>query len=140
MTAMTIGTLARRANVGVETVRFYERRGLIARPPRPAAGGFRHYPEETVGRIRFVRQAQELGFTLSEIGELLALRADPEGDCADVRESAIAKLQDVESKIARLQRIGAALTAVIAACPGRGALTSCSILEALKAEEKAAAE
>src|SRR3990172_5894811 len=71
MSALTIGAVARRAGVGVETVRFYERRGLLRRPPRPGTG-FRTYPEETVARLRFIRQAQVLGFTLKEIGDLLA--------------------------------------------------------------------
>jgi MerR family mercuric resistance operon transcriptional regulator len=79
---MRISEAARAAAVGVETVRYYERRGLIERPPRPATGGYRSYPPDTVQRILFIRQAQGLGFTLSEIEELLALRADPSADCA----------------------------------------------------------
>ncbi len=78
MNRMTIGEAARRAGVGVETIRFYERRKLISQPPKPSGGGYRSYPEETVDRIRFVRQAQELGFSLREIVDLLSLRADPE--------------------------------------------------------------
>jgi MerR family mercuric resistance operon transcriptional regulator len=102
MMGMTIGKAARKAGVGVETIRFYERKGLIDRPPRPNVGGFRVYPVETVERIRFIRQAQELGFSLREILELLSLRADPESDCADVRERAEAKLREVTRKIAGL--------------------------------------
>jgi MerR family mercuric resistance operon transcriptional regulator len=128
---MTIGKLARAAAVGVETVRFYERRGLIQQPPKPNGSGFRIYPEETVHRIRFIRQAQEIGFSLGEIDELLSLRADPSADCAEVRERATTKLEEVDRKMARLERIRAALKELIAACPGRGALWACSIMESL---------
>jgi MerR family mercuric resistance operon transcriptional regulator len=131
MKLLTIGKAARAAGVGVETLRFYERSGLIEQPPKPALGGFRVYPDETVHRIRFIRQAQDLGFSLSEIGDLLSLRTDPATDAGDVRERAAAKLADVERKIARLHHIRAALEVVIAACPGRGALESCSIIEAM---------
>ena len=131
MRTMTIGKAARLSGVGVETVRFYERRGLIDQPPRPANGGFRVYPEQTVERIRFIRQAQELGFSLAEIAELLALRADPSADCAEVRDHAEAKLDEVDRKIAGLEHLRSALAQVIAACPGQGALGACSIMDAL---------
>jgi MerR family mercuric resistance operon transcriptional regulator len=130
--ALTIGTLARRASVGVETIRFYERRGLV---PRRPARGFRAYPEETVARIRFIRQAQALGFTLKEIAGLLALRVAPGTDCASVRERAAAKLEDVEARLAELARIRRALEKLLAACPGRGAVASCTILGAISEEE-----
>ena len=136
MKGMTIGRAARKADVGVETIRFYQRRGLIRQPAKPDGTGFRHYPEETVQRIRFIRQAQDIGFSLREIDELLSLRADPGADCADVREQATAKMQEVERKIARLEEIRAALEELIAACPGRGALRACSILEALASRER----
>ncbi len=135
MKASTIGRLAREAGVGVETVRFYERRGLIPQPPKPGGTGFRVYPEETVRRIRFIRQAQDIGFSLREIDELLSLRADPAADCADVRDQAAAKLAEVARKIARLEEIRGALDELIAACPGRGALRACSIMEALASRD-----
>lgn len=128
MSDMTISKAADRAGVGVETVRFYERRGLIDRPRRPATGGFRIYPRETVERIRFIRQAQTLGFSLEEIGELLSLRADPQAECGAVRQRAEAKLEEVDCKLGQLRQIRRALEAVIAACPGEGALGGCSIL------------
>lgn len=127
---LTIGRVAEAAGVGVETVRFYERKGLIARPAKPRQG-FRSYPPDTVERIRFIREAQRLGFTLREVRELLELRADPGADAADVRARASAKLCDVADKIARLEQIKAALHSLIAACPGRGALGGCSIMGAL---------
>ncbi len=133
---MRIGTAAKWVGVGVETIRFYERQGLINQPPRPSTCGFRSYPSDTVDRIRFIRQAQDLGFSLKEIDELLSLRADPSADCADVRARASAKLEDVNEKIARLNAIQAALQDLIGACPGRGpAARCCSILEALETRE-----
>lgn len=131
MDRTTIAKAARRAGVGVETIRFYERKALIDRPPRPAFGGYREYPTATVERVRFIRQAQELGFSLAEIGDLLSLSADPSADCADVRERARAKLGEVEDKIGRLIEIRHALNELIDACPGSGALRACSIMESL---------
>ena len=131
MNELIIGKAATAAGVGVETIRFYERKGLIEQPPKPLDAGFRVYPEETVQRIRFIRQAQEIGFSLREIDELLSLRADPAADCAHVRERAAAKLEEVERKIEQLGRIRSALNELIAACPGRGALRECSIMASL---------
>ena len=134
MTSLTIGALARQAGVGVETVRFYERRGLVRRPARPRAG-YRAYPEDAVGRIRFIRNAQAVGFTLQEVKELLALRVTAGTSCAAVRSRASAKAADVRRRLAELERIRVALEKLVAACPGRGALTNCTILEALDATE-----
>lgn len=131
MTGLTIGKLARKAGVGVETIRFYERKRLLARPRRPERG-FRIYPDDAVQRIRFIRQAQDLGFTLREIHDLLSLRPDPYVDCGKVFERASRKLQDVVSKIDRLQTIRRALETVLAACPRHGMVRSCSILEAIE--------
>ncbi|MBI4273980.1 MAG: MerR family DNA-binding protein [Rhizobiales bacterium] len=131
MMSMTIARAARAASVGVETVRFYERRGLIKQPRKPRSG-FREYDAETVSRICFIRQAQELGFSLREIKELLSLRADPGADCADVRIRAIKKRDEVERKVAELGRIRAALDTLIASCPGGGALRACTILDAIE--------
>jgi Hg(II)-responsive transcriptional regulator len=131
MQALTIGRAARAAGVNTETVRFYERRGLIEQPPK--GDGYRVYSAEQVARIRFIKEAQQIGFTLSEITELLTLRADPSADCSDVRKQAVAKLNEVRRKIAQLQKVGDALGALIAACPRRGALQACSIMDALTA-------
>ncbi len=135
MNGMTIGKAARTAGVGVETIRFYERKGLIDRPLKPPRAGFRVYPEETIQRIRFIRQAQAIGFSLHEINELLSLRADPAADCSNVREQASVKLEEVNRKITRLEDIRDALQDLIAACPGRGALRVCSIMETLAASD-----
>lgn len=129
---LTIGKVAEAAGVGVETVRFYEREGIIEQPERPRGGGLRRYPPELVNRIRFIREAQQLGFTLREVRELLALQADPTGDCADVRARAIAKRDAIGEKIAKLQNISMALEKMIAACPARGGLDACTILDALR--------
>jgi MerR family mercuric resistance operon transcriptional regulator len=130
MGSLTIGALAKEAGVGVETVRFYERRGLVRRPTRPNLG-YRAYPDEVVGRIRFIRNAQALGFSLQEIKELLGLRVTAGTSCAAVRSRAAAKAADVERRLAELQRIRLALEKLVAMCPGRGALANCTILEVL---------
>lgn len=130
----TIGAIAKKAGVGVETVRFYEEKGLIARPRKPMRS-FRDYPADTARRIRFIRQAQELGFSLAEIAQLLALSADPSADCADVRARAKAKLDEVTAKVANLERMAEVLKRLVTVCPGRGALDGCSILEAFAADE-----
>lgn len=134
MKLRSIAQAARDVGIGVETIRFYERRGLVERPLRPAHGA-RHYPDELIARLRFIREAQALGFTLADIAELLALRVDPAADCAVVRGRAIIRRNAVRDKIAQLERIAIALDAVIAACPNQGALGACSILEAINHPE-----
>ena len=131
MGSLTIGKVARSAGVGVETVRFYEREGLIEEPPRRESG-YRQYPEATVSRIRFIRRAKELGFSLKEIKELLSLRASPRSRCADVRRRAEAKIADIEQKVQTLQRMKKALVELTAACRGRAPVTDCPILAALE--------
>ncbi|WP_104017141.1 MerR family DNA-binding protein [Roseovarius nitratireducens] len=126
----TIGKVAKAAGVRIATIRFYERRGLITQPCKPESG-YRTYPPDTVARIRFIRQAQETGFSLAEIGDLLALHTDPDADCGNVRECAQAKRAEVEYKIGQLMRIRDALDEMIASCPGHGALHECTILNAL---------
>lgn len=129
MNTMTIGTVARHAGVGVETIRFYEKKGLIARPRKPLKG-FRDYPADTVARIRFIRQAQEFGFSLAEIAELLSLRADPRADCAHVRTRAAVKLDEVKQKIRGLERMAAILERLVTTCRGQGPVDGCAILDA----------
>ena len=125
----TIGQAARTAGVGVETIRFYERKGYIEQPPKPLQGP-RHYPEATIDHIRALQQGQELGFTLEEVSELLALRADPGAGCGDVRERAETHLEAVERKRTRLDEVAEKLRELIAACPGHGATHECAILDA----------
>ena len=130
---MTRGEVADRADVNRETVRYYERRGLIPEPRR-TTGGYRTYDESYVARIRFVKRAQELGFTLDEIEELLALRFDSDGDCGNVRARATEKLDEVREKIGDLQRIEEVLARLAAACPGGGPTSECPILDAMSGQ------
>ena len=130
--AMTRGQVADAADVTAETVRYYEERGLIPAPRRSPAG-YRLYGPEYVERIRFVKRAQELGFTLAEAGGLLEVGLDaPDGGCGDVRAEALAKLADVEQKLRDLGAIRDALRALAQACPGEGPLGACPILDALR--------
>ena len=134
METLTIGEVARRAGVGVETIRFYEREGLIAKPRRRPSG-YRQYPAEAVRRVRFIRHAKELGFTLREISELLSLRVDPHSTCADVRRRARTKIGSIQEKIESLASMKAALERLAASCRGNGPMSECPILEELDREE-----
>ncbi len=98
MTTLTISQLAERADVNLATIRYYERRGLIPEPPRRPSG-YRIYSEASVARLRFIKSAQDLGFSLKEIKELLALRVDPNATCADVKRQGEAKLAQIAEKI-----------------------------------------
>lgn len=129
MTELTIGQLAKRAGVGVETVRFYERQGLLPEPDRRASG-YRQYDPAAAARLRFIRRAQQLGFTLKEVRELLALRDDPDATRANVRGQALAKVADIEARIAALTRMRDALLPLTAACDGHGPAAGCPILQA----------
>jgi DNA-binding transcriptional MerR regulator len=115
MKPLTIGQLARRAGVGVETVRFYQRRGLIEEPPR-LGSGHRRYPPEMASRIRFIRRAQELGFSLGETKELLTLKLTPETDPGEMGARLRAKVADIEEKIRRLRSLKDPLLRLIGSC------------------------
>ena len=128
---MRIGDVTRKSGVSVETVRFYEKKGLIEQPPSPLTGGYREYPVQSVERICFIRRAQHLGFTLKEIAELLELETGRGARCVDVRERAEIKRHEVQTKIANLRKIRKALDDLIDACPGQGLASNCSILEAI---------
>lgn len=130
--AMKIGELAQRAAVGIDTVRYYERQGLLPAPRRQASG-YRQYAPSDVARLRFVRRAKALGFTLVEIRELLALSGRREDDMGSLKAAAAGKLADVEAKLAELTRIRDGLQTLVASCPGHGALEHCPILGALDA-------
>ncbi len=134
--ALTIGQVANEAAVGVETIRFYERKGLIAQPPRRQSG-CRQYPAGTIRRVRFIRRAKEVGFALKEIGELLSLRVDPRTTRADVRVIARVTIADIDKKIAELHRISGALDRLARACRGKGPTTECPILDMLDEEHRA---
>jgi MerR family mercuric resistance operon transcriptional regulator len=133
---LTIGKVARNAGLAIDTVRYYEREGLIEKPARSAAG-YRRYEPEVVLRLRFIRQAKELGFTLSEIRELLALKVAAGKSCADVRARAEAKIADIEQRITQLNRMKRALAKLAAACSGRGPTSECPILDAMETRKLA---
>ncbi|MFQ6104758.1 MAG: MerR family DNA-binding protein [Candidatus Glassbacteria bacterium] len=130
MNSLTIGQVAKEAGVNVETIRYYERRGLITRPPRPEYG-YRRYPGDTVTRISFIKRAQELGFSLREISELLSLRVNPDTTCADVKHRAEKKINDIEERIRVLRKMKKALKKLAVSCDGRGPTGECPILEFL---------
>jgi MerR family copper efflux transcriptional regulator len=133
MDGLKSSEVAKRGGVNLETIRYYERRGLLPRPPRTPAG-YRTFDPEAVRRIRFIKQAQALGFSLKEIRELLSLRLDPRRSCGDVRARAEAKLANMEEKIRSLHAMKRTLARFIAACSGRGPVSGCPILEALNEE------
>ncbi|MBI2854570.1 MAG: MerR family transcriptional regulator [Chloroflexi bacterium] len=129
---MTIGKAAAEAGVNVQTIRYYERTGLVPAPSRTPSG-YRAYGPDTVRLVRFIKHAQELGFTLAEVEELLKLREDRVSPCADVRAAAVAKVKAIEWKIDRLVAMREALCALIACCDSNGSARSCPILETLDA-------
>lgn len=127
---LKIGEVAKSAGLSVEAIRYYERVGLIRKAARTASG-YRKFEPRVVRRLRFVQRAQELGFSLKEIRELLELRASPGAPAANVQELAQAKLEQIEGKLADLTRIRDALLAVSCRCSGEGAVDECPILDAL---------
>ena len=131
--AMKIGEVAARSRVNVQTLRYYERQGLLPKPPRTESN-YRLFTAGTVQRVRFVKRAQELGFTLAEIKELLALRIDDDDRCADVRDRAQANIAGIEEKIRTLRSMKRVLVRLTAACAGQGSVSECSILESLDKE------
>jgi Hg(II)-responsive transcriptional regulator len=132
---MQTGEVAARAGVNIQTLRYYERRGLLGRPPRTASG-YRRYSEDAVRIVRFVKRAQELGFTLDEAEQLLRLRRVTPAQQSSVRALATAKVADIESKMRQLAAMRAALQQMLSACCGDGAL-ECPILEALERDGEA---
>lgn len=134
MRMLTIGQVARTAGVGRETIRFYEREGLLEEPLRRASG-YRQYPEHVVKRLHFIKRAQQLGFSLKEIMELLTLRVGGHTSCEDVKQRTEAKLVEVERKLIELQRMRQALLHVAALCTGQGPASACPMLEALEQQD-----
>ncbi len=131
MEHLKIGEIAEQSQVNLQTIRYYEREGLLPKPPR-LASGYRVFSPDAVRRVRFIKKAQELGFSLKEIKELLAIRFDPEGDCSMVRKLARAKLADIDEKMRSLEAIKKVLGKLATACPGRGPSTECPILESIE--------
>ena len=134
MNGLTIGRLAKQAGLGIETVRFYERQGLIAPPPRTDSN-YRIYPEEEISRLKFIKRAKDLGFTLKEIKELFHLQHDPHATKADVKKRTEEKIEDIKKRVQDLSKIQAALEHLAGACDGHGPMSECPIMDALTGQE-----
>jgi len=130
MIQMTIGQVARQTGVSVETIRYYEKEGLIDEPERNPSG-YRQYPAETIKRVLFIQRAKAIGFTLKEIYDLLSLQERPEACCGDVVNKAESKLAEIEAKISELQRMKNALHKLTTDCVSESSLENCPILDAL---------
>jgi len=130
MRQKTIGWVAKEAGVNAQTVLYYERRGLLPAPSR-SFSGYRLFDEETVRRIRFIKRAQELGFSLKQITALLALQGEQDASCAEVSAMAASHFEDIEQKIRDLERMREALIPLVNACPGKGPLKTCPIMDSL---------
>jgi len=130
MGALSIGELAKQAKVNIETIRYYERRGLISEPPRNRSG-HRQYPLETLKRTRFIKRCQALGFSLNEVLSILELKMTPDSTCSDMQSRVSEKIKTVEEKIAELNQIKEALRRMLKKCSGKGPIGHCPILEEL---------
>ena len=135
MKSLTIGRVAQQAGVGVETVRFYERQGLLEEPPRRQSG-YREYGGEAVPQLRFIKRAKRLGFTLKEIKELLSLWRHPSTPAADVKRRVEAKIADIDMKIKALQKMKKALAKLTTTCSEHGTSGQCPLLGALGQEDE----
>jgi len=136
MKALTIGRLARESGMNLETVRYYERRGLLPKPPR-SASGYRLFPIEAAQRLRFIQWAKELDFSLKEIGELLSLRVSPTTTSAGIQAKAKSKIADIRSKIRSLESMERTLQKLTKSCPDVGRLPNAPFLRALAWTERA---
>lgn len=132
-TSLTIGAVAKRVGVAIDTIRYYEREGLLPEPERRASG-YRSYGEGTIAQLRFIRRAKDLGFTLDEIRELLALSADRQRGVKAVKQRAQQRLDAIDLRIAELQRVRNGLAQLVESCPGHGTPEQCPILRALTDE------
>jgi Hg(II)-responsive transcriptional regulator len=135
MDSFTIGQLAKTVQVNVETVRYYERRGLLQQPPRQTSG-YRRYSRDAVRRIQFIRRAQRLGFSLQEIDDLLRLRADPQSSCCDVKQLAESKIAELESRIRDLRQMQEALAMLTESCSGNDPNSECPIFDVLSTSDE----
>jgi MerR family mercuric resistance operon transcriptional regulator len=131
---LTVGRLARAAGVGVETIRFYEKRGLIAQPQRPKSG-YRRYEQNDVARIHFIKRAQSIGFTLKEIGELIQLEQDSQSQCGDVQERAQDKIRAIDEKLADLTRMRGELDRLATHCISTQSLADCGLINCLGTQQ-----
>ena len=132
MIRMTIGQVAKLTGVSIETIRYYEKEGLITEPER-SPSGYRQYPEETIKRVLFIQRAKEVGFTLKEINDLLTLQNEPRACCGDFLSRATMKLKQIDEQIRELQRMKNALQGLTRECVSDSGLDDCPILDALYA-------
>ena len=132
---VTIGRLANLAGINVETIRFYERRGLVTQPAKPTRG-YRQYPEEAIRRLTFIKRSKSLGFTLGEISELLSMSEGAKATCGNIEERAKKKIAEIKDKITRLESMKRALEILSAPCEGEELARSCPLIEALNADAK----
>jgi MerR family transcriptional regulator, copper efflux regulator len=135
MTILSIGQVAKRTMLTVETIRFYEKKGLII-PPQRSDTGYRLYPSTTIKRVLFIQHAKKVGFTLKEIKELLYLRKTPGTSCTEIKLRSLDKLAEIERKIEGLKKIKQALSLMLIHCSGSGDLSECPILETLDFGDK----
>jgi len=135
MNGLTIGKVAKSAGLGIETVRFYEREGLI-KPLARTEANYRLYAEDGIVRLRFIKRAKALGFTLREIKELLFLRVDPDATKGDVKEQIEEKIDDIKQRIRDLKKIQKTLETLDSCCDGHGSADECPILAALEGTER----
>ena len=131
---LKIGEVAERGGVNLQTIRYYEREKLLQQPPR-LRSGYRIFPESTVQRVRFIKRAQELGFSLAEIRELLSIKIDPRKDCSDVERLARVKIVEIDQKIRTLKSMKRVLSGLAESCPGCGPSSECPILESIESDE-----
>ncbi|MDA8079044.1 MAG: heavy metal-responsive transcriptional regulator [Nitrospiraceae bacterium] len=130
MKYLSIGQLAKQAEVNIDTIRYYERRGLLS-PPRRKESGYRQYLDDAIVRIRFIKHAKELGFSLDEIAELLSLKLNPKTKCGDVKNRAQEKISEIEGKIQMLERMRLTLVRLTKMCEEGKQVSECPILDAL---------
>jgi MerR family mercuric resistance operon transcriptional regulator len=135
MEKLTIGQLAKQANVNLETIRYYERRGLIPEPPR-SESGYRLYSQDALVRTQFIKRVQALGFSLKEISEILSLRVEQGMSCGEVKARVQTKIADIDKRIASLQQMKEALLRLSMKCTGIGPVSKCPILEELNNQAK----
>ena len=131
MSVYSIGQVAKQSGVSVETVRYYEKEGLLEVPERKESG-YRQFKGDTIARLSFIQQAKKLGFSLKEIGELLSITSDANTVCNDVKQLSQDKLVDIENKIKMLQQMRKSLKNLIEVCPGQAPINDCPILDALQ--------
>lgn len=127
---LLIGEVAKRSGIGVETIRFYEREGLIPLPDR-SPSGYRRYPESVVKQVQFIQHAKSLGFSLKEISELIVLKSTPDSTCMSVKATAVAKVADIQEKIDTLEKMKKSLTPLIDQCHSDNPVSDCPIINAI---------